>query len=122
MRSFIFGAIGAILVLAIGLATIPLYSDYAARSISHEMLLSVEPLQEEISERLQSGQSIEPGISESYTNTIQYLEKKSDGTLIIKASGAGQILVLIPFNVGEGVAWKCIGGPDSDVPALCRGT
>jgi hypothetical protein len=121
MRSFIFGAIGATLVLAIALAAIPLYSDYAERSISHEIPLSVSPLQEEISERLQSGQSIEPGRYDSYTNTIQYLEKKSDGTLIIKASGAGQILVLIPFNDGEVVAWKCIGGPESHVPASCRG-
>ena len=122
MKSFFVGVFGAILVLAIAAVVIPQYSDYKARTISYEIMNSLEPLQNQVSNQLMAGLPIEPKKVINQSKFIQSLEQKSDGTIIVKAKEAGQVIVLVPAKEQGKIIWHCIGGSKNDVPAKCSGT
>ena len=99
----------------------PSYANYEGRSISNAIMESVEPLKHQIEKQLLSGEKIEAKQINEKINSIQYLEQKSDGTLIIKATGIGQMIVLIPHKAQNKIAWQCTGGSNKHVAASCRG-
>ena len=125
MKSFLLGALGALLTLILVAIIYPQYSDYRAKAETVDWLIEVKPLQLDIQKAALRQGSLtgsakglkEPNFS---LGPINFFSITDEGVIIIKGGSHGQMLVLSPYLNAGGVMWQCIGGSDIDVPRKCK--
>lgn len=121
MKFVLAGAIGATLAWMAMVLVYPVYSAYSDRSVSSTILGELDKVRVVVEQKLLKGEAI---LESTYTLSFktQALLVRSDGTLIVKAVGHGQVMVLIPIMENGSINWVCIGGSNDAVPPECRGT
>ena len=126
-RAFLFGALGALLVLIGAAIGIPQYSDYRARAAGGDILMQAYPVRKKVEERILALGTVEgSGTVEFKANSgspsarIEELMVEPNGTMIIRGAPYGQVLVLIPSFKENIVSWRCLGGSGKEVPSQCR--
>lgn len=125
MKSFIYGAIGALLVILIYLFAGPQFSNYRAFAESSAWLEQIKSQQKIVEERALNQHSFDGaglGLSIGELKPVSPLfsEIKDNGVIILRGGSDGQALVLIPYFKDGGVVWQCIGGSAKAVPARCK--
>lgn len=123
--SFLYGALGAFLVLGVAAIIIPQYSDYFTTTETDRWLTDVAEVQSKIERRAVEINSLERAgadipLPKIVNGPVQYLEISQDGRIYIKGGSEGQLVVLIPALEGESVVWRCIGGSTRSVAIKCR--
>lgn len=123
MKSFLLGALGAILVLIVFVFAAAQYSDYRSQSEVWEWLNDIKPSQMMIENKAKLIGSVDgAGVGVSlpeFVARLGYSDINDNGVIFLKGGNSGQFIVLIP-SISEGVVtWKCIGGSDVDVPSQC---
>lgn len=124
MKSFIFGALGAIFVLISAAIIMPQYSDYRAQSEISDWLNIIHDTQLSINSKAISAGSLNdvgkkimlPRLS----SKIDYFEITNTGTILIKGGLAGQFIALIPTIKDGEVNWVCIGGSNEHMVSKCK--
>jgi hypothetical protein len=126
-KAFMFGCLGAGLVLAIAAIIAPLYSDWRARARSDEILAVAVPLQEKIGSLIEQGKvpelmqaSKKQLILDGASKPIANADVLSNGTIALVGKKDGQVMLLVPSLVQGKVMWRCLGGSAKDVPLRCR--
>ncbi|NHZ81032.1 hypothetical protein F2P44_17385 [Massilia sp. CCM 8695] len=54
-------------------------------------------------------------------NKLTAFEISEAGVIIAKGGRDGQMIVLSPSLLDGKIQWRCIGAPDHDMPARCKG-
>ncbi len=125
MKCFLYGALGAFVVLVLVAAIAPLYSDYRARAQTTEWLAQLESVQQNI-EAVAIKQKSFAGIAKSIekpafpSGSVTVFQITDSGAIITKFGHDGQMLILSPSFAVEKITWHCIGGPTKDMPTNCR--
>lgn len=124
IRCFLFG-----LGVVVGLLGVSFFSDqsgnYTARVETGEMMLYVSSFRSEI----ESMALKQKALTHLHVNFdpaalkkagISYIHMSDAGEFVVNGGRHGQIFVLTPTLAGDKVVWRCIGGPDKDMPVMCR--
>jgi Tfp pilus assembly major pilin PilA len=125
MRCFLFGLMGAVLVLLSAAIIVPQYSDYSSLAQTSAWLVDIEPLQSKIEENAaRKGRIDIPNSSETLpefqAGKPRFFKVSRNGVILMKGGKQGQFVMLTPEIVDGKVVWTCIGGPDDAVPVVCR--
>ncbi|MDM5176420.1 pilin [Massilia sp. DJPM01] len=122
--------LGALLMLALAAVIIPQYSDYIARSETSVVLVLLEPVQRAIAADAVKQKSFagmakhlaNPAlIADRLTGMLTVFEVSDAGVITAKGGRDGQMIVLSPSLLDGKIQWRCIGAPDHDMPARCKG-
>lgn len=122
MKSFVYGISGFFVVLITYLAVLPLYSDYRVKAETEGLVFKMEPLQRSLEDVLQKtgkfDSSLVSGILDKGDDPRPIILES--GTIIVRGSVEGQLLVLAPKVEGNKVRWRCYVGPEKARPSNCR--
>jgi hypothetical protein len=120
-RSFAWGALGAFLVLVAAAIVVPQYSDYRSRADADNMLVIVQPLQQEVEAHAAASHSLQ-GSGSGVKMAPQFFDAivQQDGVIVLHGHSFGQVIVLMPTLSSGKVTWRCLGGSAGDVPPSCR--
>lgn len=123
MKSFLLGIGGMLTVLVLAAIIVPQYSDYTDRAITHEILVSIEPLKRDIEKQLLQNKTVvaPEGVLASLSQHVSSLYIYPDGRIQIKGGKIGQIIILTPKLIDtKHVQWQCLGGPNQAMTAACN--
>lgn len=122
MKSFVYGVSGFFVVLITYLAVLSLYSDYRAKAETEGLVFKMESLQRSLEDIHQKTEkfdsSLVPGIINKGDGPSPIILE--NGTIIVRGSVEGQLLVLVPKVEGDKVRWRCYVGPEKARPSNCR--
>ena len=127
LKCFLLGMLGAIVVLAAVAVLAPLYCDYDARAALSQSLEQLAPYRDAIAEQFSKEGSAEdsgnevsiPSEALSSLN-INYARVFPDGTIAIRHAKHHQVIIMEPSMTAGQISWRCVGGPQKDVPPECR--
>lgn len=133
MKSFFWGALGALFVLIAAALIVPQYCDYRAQATVFNWRSGIGQLQASIEQRLLSRDSsieLPEGVMTSPDfspkHHVRAFKVTSTGVIIIQGENtgfmSGQLMVLFPSLEQEKVMWTCYGGPEKLMPtSWCDG-
>lgn len=122
-HSFIAGAAGALFILVAAAIIVPQYGDFRARAQAADALVSIRPTQDRVAAQAIARQSLVGsglGIAQSASGHISESWVLTDGAIVLRLAGTGQVFVLLPTYSAGAVSWRCIGGSAKNVPLNCR--
>jgi|GEM_PF-1720600 len=125
MRNYILGFLGTLTCLVAAAFIYPLYSDQRAIAQSANWFIELLPTMQTIEADARqlnslSGSGRRVGKTAPHLTHVDYFQVEDQGTIILRGSADGQVIVLIPqFDKGN-VTWRCIGGSSDAVPHYCR--
>ncbi len=125
MRSFIYGSLGALLILIAASIIVPQYCEYRAQSEVSVWLQLIKTTKAEIESNIVSINSVEnSGIGVSLPQSLKlnfdYSHVNRDGIIFLKGGIEGQLITLTPFLDKGKVRWLCLGGSEPDMVSECK--
>ena len=127
LKCFLIGILGAIVVLAAAAVLAPLYCDYDARAALSDSLQQLAPYRDMIAENAsKQGSPERSGVgisipSETFPSlNVDYARVFPDGTILIRHTKHHQVIIWEPSMTAGQISWRCVGGPQKDVPPECR--
>ena len=127
LKCFLLTMLGAIVVLAAAAVLVPLFCDYIARAALSESLQQLTLYRDAIAEHVaKEGSAESSGVeisipSEAFPSlNVDYARVFPDGTIVIRHAEHHQVVIWEPSVTAGQISWRCIGGPEKDVPAACR--
>ena len=126
LRAFLFGGLGAAVVLISVALTLPMYADYRSRVQASDSVILARGLQQRIEDYfLQNKTAQLPAEATSWSiqgaePVISRVEIFRNGAFVIVLRKYGQVVVFIPSYSEGKVTWRCLGGSSKDVPSHCR--
>ena len=127
LRCTVFGALGAVLTFVLVAFVSTQYSDYTSRARTSELLFLLKEVQKGVESKIIRGTESETseavvreilvGVPPGYFGLLRII---NNGTILARGVKDGQVLVLIPNRVGDGIEWECVGGSAKDMLHKCR--
>lgn len=122
MKSYFYGLLGCLTVLALSFFFQAQYSDYRAKAETESLVYRMEVLQRSLEDVFQKTGKFE-NIAPQKNLTIGEGPQPillENGTIIVRGRLEGQLLVLTPKVEAGKVQWRCYVGPDKAKPTNCR--
>lgn len=122
MKNYFYGLLGGLTALALYFFLQAQYSDYRAKAETEGLIFKTEALQRSLEEIFQKTGKFDSSTA-SKAITIGDSPRHillENGTIIVRGSIEGQLLVLTPKVEGGKVQWRCYVGPDKARPNNCR--
>ncbi len=124
MKSYLFGALGALTVLILAAIIIPQYCDYRAQSETSVWLNHIRPIQNQIENTILENKTVnDSGLEVNallHLNDMEYTNITRDGVIFLKGGSEGQFITLIPTIIEGDVIWECVGGSNDNMLPKCK--
>jgi hypothetical protein len=125
MKTFLLGALGALVVIVLWAISQSFYSDYRSKVIAESWLMQLEPLKSKIEPLIktrslmsvESRSKIRTEFSPANGDLFEIFE---NGSVLVMGGVEGQLILLVPIAKENSLEWGCFSSPKKSSPKVCN--